>query len=94
MASPVRIAFAEALLLVGTSVVSAKIRVAAGAHDRAIHPTVNATMPRATVPDPYYRLSDAYYGDTDPYNGLFDFYALPPYSPGGAYRHVRPIGGR
>ncbi len=51
-----------------------------------------AVMPRAIVADPYYRLSDAYYGDSDPYHGLFDFYALPPYSPGSAYGHVRPIG--
>jgi hypothetical protein len=51
-------------------------------------------MPRPTVADPYYRLSDAYYGDSDPYRGLFNFYALPPYSPGGAYGHMRSIRGR
>jgi hypothetical protein len=37
-------------------------------------------------------LSDSYYGDSDPYRGLFDFYAVPPYSPGSAYRYVRPAG--
>ena len=49
-------------------------------------------MPRPTVADPYYRLSDLYYGDSDPYHGLFDFYVVPPYSPGNAYGYVRPIG--
>ena len=52
---------------------------------------VTEAMPRPTVADPYYRLSDLYYGDSDPY-GLFDFYAVPPYSPGNAYGYVRPVG--
>ena len=39
-----------------------------------------------TAADPYYRLSDRYYGHTDPYHGLFDYYAVPPYSPGYPYR--------
>jgi hypothetical protein len=55
-------------------------------------PDINETAPRPTPADPYYRLSNAYYGDSDPYHGLFDFYAVPPYSPGNAYGHVRPIG--
>jgi hypothetical protein len=37
-------------------------------------------------------LSDSYYGNSDPYHGLFDFHALPPFSPGNAYRYVRPAG--
>ena len=37
-------------------------------------------------------MSDSYYGYSDPYRGLFDFNALPPYSPGNAYRHVTPVG--
>jgi hypothetical protein len=41
----------------------------------------------ATAADPNYRLSDRYYGHSDPYHGLFDYYAVPPYSPGYAYRH-------
>ena len=55
-------------------------------------PSINEITPRPTVADPYYRLSDSYYGDSDPYRGLFDFYAVPPYSPGNAYRYVRPAG--
>jgi hypothetical protein len=46
------------------------------------------------VADPYYRLSDSYYGYSDPYHGLFDFYAVPPSSPGYSYGHVRPGGWR
>jgi hypothetical protein len=86
------IAVAAALLLGGTSLASAKSRGAAGAHSKPSHPVINETTPRPTVADPYYRLSDAYYGDSDPYHGLFDFYAVPPYSPGNAYRYMRPAG--
>jgi hypothetical protein len=39
-----------------------------------------------TAADPYYRLSDRYYGHTDPLHGLFNYYAVPPYSPGYSYR--------
>jgi len=49
---------------------------------------------RPTVADPYYRLSDSYYGYSDPYYGLYDFYAVPPYSPGYSYRYMRPGGWR
>jgi hypothetical protein len=92
------------LLLGGTSLALAKTRGAAGAHSKPSRPSINEITPRATVPeilsettarptvaDPYYRLSDAYYGDSDPYHGLFNFYAVPPYSPGNAYRYARPI---
>jgi hypothetical protein len=50
----------------------------------AVPEILNQITPRATVPDPYYRLSDAYDGDSDPYRGFFNFYALLPYSPGNA----------
>jgi len=83
---------AAALLLGGTSLASAKIRGAIGAHSKPSHPVINETAPRPTVPDPYYRLSDLYYGDSDPYHGLFDFYVVPPYGPGNAYRYLRPVG--
>ena len=95
------IVVAAALLLGGTSLASAKTKGAAGAHSKpsrpsideiAPRPSINEITPRPTVADPYYRLSDAYYGDSDPYHGLFDFYAVPPYSPGNAYRYVRPAG--
>jgi hypothetical protein len=83
------IAVAAALLLGGTSLASAKSRGAASKHS---HPAINETTPHPTLADPYYRLSDAYYGRSDPYHGLFDFFVVPPYSPGNAYRYVRPIG--
>jgi hypothetical protein len=94
------IVVAVALLLVGTSLASAKSR-SAGAHSKPSPQTsaftrppaaINEVTPRPIVADPYYRLSDAYYGDSDPYRGLFDFYAVPPYSPGNAYGYVRPVG--
>jgi hypothetical protein len=88
------IVITAALLLGGTSLASAKNRSAASAHSKPSRQILNETAPRATVSDPYYRLSDAYYGGSDPYRGLFNFYALPPYSPGSAYGHVRSIGGR
>ena len=92
---------AAVLLLGGTSLALAKTKGAAGAHSKpsrpsideiAPRPSINEITPRPTVADPYYRLSDSYYGDSDPYRGLFDFYAVPPYSPGNAYRYVRPAG--
>ena len=87
------IAVAVALLLAGTSLATAKSRGAAGAHGKPFHLGINETTPRPTVADPYYRLSDSYYGASDPYHGLFDFfYAVPPYSPGSAYRYVKPVG--
>jgi len=95
------IVVAAALLLGGTSLASAKNKGAAGAHSKPARPSINEitprpsvdeTRPRPTVPDPYYRLSDLYYGDSDPYHGLFDFYVVPPYGPGNAYRYLRPVG--
>ena len=83
---------AAALFLGGTSLASAKNKGAAGAHSRPSRPIINEIAPRPTVADPYYRLSDSYYGYSDPYRGLFDFYSVPPYSPGSAYRYVRPAG--
>jgi hypothetical protein len=87
------IVLTAALLMGATSFASAKNRAAAHAHSKPAPQILNDTTPRATTPDPYYRLSDAYYGDSDPYRGLFNFYALPPYSPGSAYGHIRPMGG-
>jgi hypothetical protein len=55
-------------------------------------PGTNETASHPPAADPYYRLSDSYYGSSDPYHALFDFYAVPPYSPGNAYGYVRPIG--
>jgi hypothetical protein len=101
MTKPTLIVVAAALLLGGTSLASAKNKGAAGAHSKPSRPSVNEVTPRPSIneiappptgADPYYRLSDAYYGDSDPYRGLFDFYAVPPYSPGNAYRYVRPAG--
>src|SRR5215472_9359683 len=101
MTKPTLVVVATALLLGGTSLASAKNRGAAGAHSKPSRPSINENTPspsireitpRATVADPYYRLSDSYYGYADPYRGLFDFYAVPPYSPGNAYRYVRPSG--
>jgi hypothetical protein len=94
-----RIAVAATLLLAGTSLATAKGRGAAGAHGKPVHPAINETMSRPTTSrptaaDPYYRLSDSYYGYSDPYHGLFDFFAVPPNSPGYAYGHVRPGGWR
>ena len=85
------IAVAAALLLGGTSLASAKSRGVAGAHSKPSHPAINETTARPTLADPYYRLSDAYYGRSDPYHGLFDFFVVPPYSPGNAYRYMRPV---
>jgi hypothetical protein len=85
----VRSAVAAALLLGGTSLATAKIRGAAGAHSNPSHPAVSETASRPTAANPYYRLSDPYYGYSDPYHGLFDYVAVPPYSPGYTYGHVR-----
>ena len=82
------IAVVAALLLAGTSFATAKVRGVAGAHGKPFHPTINETTPRRTAADPYYRLSDRYYGQTDPYHGLFDYYAVPPHSPGYSYRYT------
>jgi hypothetical protein len=94
MTRSARIAVAAALLLAGTSLATAKTRGTAGAHAKPFHSGINETTPRPTVADPYYRLSDSYYGYSDPYHGLFDFHAIPPFSPGNAYGYVRPSGWR
>jgi hypothetical protein len=86
------IVVASAVLLGGTSLASAKTGGAAGAHSKPSRPSINEVTPRPTVADPYYRLSASYYGYSDPYRGLFDFFAVPPYSPGNAYRYVKPVG--
>jgi len=86
------IVVAAALLLDGTALASAKNRGSASTHSKPSPPGINENTPRPTVADPYYRLSDSYYGYSDPYRGLFDFYAVPPSSPGNAYRYVRPAG--
>ena len=100
MTKSTMIVIAAALLMGGTSLASAKNKGAAGAHSKPSRPSVNEVTPRPginevtphpTAPDPYYRLSDSYYG-SDLYRGLFDFYAMPPYSPGNAYRYMRPVG--
>ena len=99
MTKSTMIVIAAALLMGGTSLASAKNKGAA-AHSKPSRPSVNEVTPRPginevtphpTAPDPYYRLSDSYYG-SDLYRGLFDFYAMPPYSPGNAYRYMRPVG--
>jgi hypothetical protein len=89
MSRSARIAVVAALLLGGTSLAMAKTR---GPTRTAIvpHPGINETTSRPTVADPYYRLSEPYYGRSDPLQGLFDFYAVPPFSPGYNYGHVRP----
>ena len=84
------IVIAAAMLLGATSLASAKNRGAAGV--KPFHSGIDETVPRATAADPDDRLSDSYYGVSDPYHGLFDFYAVPPFSPGSAYRYVRPVG--
>ena len=94
MTRSARISVAVALLLAGTSLATAKSRGAAGAHGNPFHPGINETTSRPPAADPYYRLSDSYYGYSDPYRGLFDFYAVPPYSPGYTYGYVRPSGWR
>ena len=104
MSKSTLIVVAAALLLGGTSLASAKNKGVAGAHNRPsrsndvrpsinnVRPSINEVTSRPAVADPYYRLSDSYYGYSDPYRGLFDFFAVPPYSPGNPYRYVRPVG--
>jgi hypothetical protein len=84
----VRIAVVAALLLGGTSLAMAKTR---GVPRTAIvpHLGINETKSGPTLADPYYRLSDRYYGYSDPLQGLFDFHAVPPFSPGYNYGHAR-----
>jgi hypothetical protein len=89
MTKSARIAVVVALLLGGSSLATAKTRGAAGAHRNPSHPGITETTPRPTVANPYYRLSDRYYDYSDPYRGLFDYIAMPPYSPGYTYGHVR-----
>jgi hypothetical protein len=84
------IAVAAALLLSGTSLATAKTRGSPARTGITPHSGVKETTSRPTVADPYYRLSDSYYGNSDPLQGLFDFYAVPPLSPGYNYGHVRP----
>jgi hypothetical protein len=91
LARSARIAVAAALFLAGTSLATARTRAAAGAHNNR-NPGISETTSRPTAADPYYRLSDRYYGYSDPYRGLYDFYAVPPYSPGYTYSHVKPGG--
>ena len=90
MTRSAQIAVAAALLLAGTSLATAKSRGAASAHGKPFHTgIINETTSRPTAADPYYRLSNSYYGYSDPYHGLFDFYVVPPSSPGYSYGHVR-----
>ena len=83
------IAVAVALLLGGISIATAKIRASPVRAAILPHPGVDGTTSRPLVAAPYYRLSDKYYGYSDPLKGLFDFYAVPPLSPGYSYGHVR-----
>lgn len=92
MTRSAQIAVAAALLLGGTSIATPKIRGVVSAHGEPFRPGANETTSHPTAADPYYRLSDRYYGYSDPYRGLFDFYAVPPSSPGYSYGHVRPGG--
>lgn len=99
MRRSIRIALAATLLLACTSLAAAKNRGAGPAHGKPVHPAINETtlrptLSRPTAVDPYYRLSDSYYGHSDPYHGLFDFFAVPSYSPGYPYGHVKPNGWR
>jgi hypothetical protein len=94
MSKSVRIAVAAALLLGGTSLATAKIRGGPARTPIDVHPGINETTSSPTVADPYYRLSEPYYGHSDPLQGLFDFYAVPPVSPGYSYGHMRSRGWR
>jgi hypothetical protein len=89
MTKSARIAVVVALLLGGSSLATAKTRGPAGAHRNPSHPGITETTPRPAVANPYYRLSDRYYDYSDLYRGLFDYIAMPPYSPGYTYGHVR-----
>jgi hypothetical protein len=92
MSRPVRIAVAAALVLGGTSLAAAKKSKGPARTAIPPHPGISETTSRPTVADPYYRLSAKYYGYSDPLRGIFDFYAVPPFSPGYTYGHVRPVG--
>ena len=92
MTRPVRMAVAAALVLGGTSLAAAKKPKGPARTAIPLHPGISETASRPTVADPYYRLSDKYYGYSDPLQGLFDFYAVPPFRPGYIYGHVRPVG--
>jgi hypothetical protein len=94
MSRSARIAVAAALLLGGASLAMAKTRGGPARTAIVPSPGINETTSRPTVADPYYRLSDPYYGYSDQLQGLFDFYAVPPFSPGYSYGHVRPDGWR
>jgi hypothetical protein len=94
MSKSVRIVVAAALLLGGASLATAKIRGGPARTAIDLHPGINETTSRPTVADPSYRLSEPYYSHSDPLHGLFDFYAVPPFSPGYNYGHVRPPGWR
>jgi hypothetical protein len=89
MTRSARIAVAAALLLAGPSLATAKSRGVAHTHGKPFHPGINQTTSRSAAADPYYRLSDPYYGYSDPYRGLFDVLAVPPFSPGYGYGHLR-----
>jgi hypothetical protein len=90
MLRSVQIAVTVALLLSGTSLATAKVRGGPARTAIDLHPGINETTSRMIVADPYYRLSESYYGYSDPLKGLFDFYAVPPVSPGYTYGHVKP----
>jgi hypothetical protein len=94
MSKSARFAVAAALLLVGTSLAMAKVRGGPARTAIVPHPGIKETTSRPALADPYYRLSDRYYGYSDPLEGVFDVYAVPPFSPGYTYRHVRPGGWR
>ena len=93
MTKSTMIVIAAALLMGGTSLASAKNKGAAGAHSKPSRPSVNKVTPRPGINEvaPRSAVPDPYYG-SDLYRGLFDFYAMPPYSPGNAYRYMRPVG--
>jgi len=90
MTGSARIALAVVLLLGGVSLATAKTRGSSARTAIPPSPRVSETTSRPTAADPYYRLSDPYYGYSDPLQGLFDFYAVPPFSPGYTYGHVKP----
>jgi hypothetical protein len=77
------IVVAAALLLGGTSLTSAKTKGAAGAHSKPSRPSINEITPNPSIDETTPRATVA---------DFFNFYALPPYSPGNAYRYVRPAG--
>jgi hypothetical protein len=88
------ITVAAALLFGGTSLATAKSRGAADRHGNRPHPAIEESTSHPTAPNPYYRLSDQYYGQSDPYHGLFNYFLVPPYTPGYNYNYVGPRGSR